>query len=268
MANKMKEAKKRVHKNDKTRFERVVRHRQVLEREKYVEKAVARTCNIYFICAILAFIFVIGMVITIFVTGSQNMLLLGLNVAVGVVFIPLCLYQYNQYHHIAEEVANARLSSGFRFPEDYTPRTRQAREAVAGNPDQYTRPTLLYLVGLLIIIGVTIFLVSTGRLATSNLTTLLLALIIAVVAVVLLVLLVMSFWNYLDAKALRRALIQIEKDAEIEFSQQLERHAPKSAGEAAEPSEEDFDDDGLAEFEGAEAELEELIGGTEEESLE
>ncbi|MDO5117194.1 MAG: hypothetical protein Q4D34_01695 [Eggerthellaceae bacterium] len=217
MANKVNAAKKKIRKNEKTRYERVVRHRQVLEREKYVEKALARTCNIYFICFLLAVILVVGVTIWVFVSGGNNMLVLGINVAVGIVLVPLCIYQYNQYHHMAEEVAQARQASGFRFPEDYSVRTRQARDKVAGVPSDYSRSTLLYGGVTIIAVAVGIYLFSTSAHLTQSLTSLLLVAAVFVVAVIAFVLFLFNFLNYLDALSLQRALVKIEQDAEAEF---------------------------------------------------
>ncbi|MBE6464406.1 MAG: hypothetical protein E7003_03695 [Eggerthellaceae bacterium] len=234
MANKVNAAKKKVRKNEKTRYERVVRHRQVLEREKYVEKALARTCNIYFVCFLLAVILVVGVTIWVFVSGGSNMLLLGINVAVGIVLVPLCIYQYNQYHHMAEEVAMARQASGFRFPEDYSARTRQARDRVAGVPSDYSKATLLYAGVTIIAVAVGIYLFSTSAHLAQSLTSLLLVAAVFVVAVIAFVMFLFNFLNYLDAISLQRSLVKIEQDAEAEFGYKREMHVAQEDDEGAE----------------------------------
>ena len=217
MANKVKAAKKRVRKNDKSRFDRIVRHRQVLERDKYVEKALARTCNIYFVCFLLAVILAVGTAIYVFVSAESSMALLGMNVAVGLVFAPLSIYQYNQYQHMAQEVAQARQASGFRFPEDYTPRTRQAREKVANAPSSYSMTTLLYACGTAAAIGVAIYLFSSNTQLMRSTTSLLLVAAVVIVGVIMFVMFLLNLLNYIDARALLKALIKIEEDAEVEF---------------------------------------------------
>ncbi|MBQ2681977.1 MAG: hypothetical protein IJF97_08585 [Eggerthellaceae bacterium] len=242
MANKVNAAKKKVRKNERTRYERVVRHRQVLEREKYVEKALARTCNIYFVCFLLAVVLVVGATIWVFVAGGNNMLLLGINVAVGIVLVPLCIYQYNQYHHMAEEVAMARQASGFRFPEDYSARTRQARDRVAGVPGDYSRATLLYAGVTIIAVAVGIYLFSTSAHLTQSLTSLLLVAAVFVVAVIAFVMFLFNLLNYLDAIALQRALVKIEQDAEAEFGQKREVYVAQEDSEGGEDAAAAYDE--------------------------
>lgn len=240
MANKAKAAKKRVRKNDKSRFDRIVRHRQVLEREKYVEKALARTCNIYFICFILSVVLAVGTAIWVFVSSESNMVLLGMNLAVGLVFAPLSVYQYNQYQHMAQEVAQARQASGFRFPEDYTPRTRQAREKVANAPSNYSMTTLLCGVGTAVAIAVAIYLFSSDSQLMRSTTSLLLVAAVVIVGVILFIMFLLNFLNYLDARALMKSLVKIEEDAEVEFGYKR--------GQQAVADDEDFEEsEGVAE---------------------
>ena len=246
MANKENAAKKKVRKNEKSRFERIVRHRQVLEREMYVEKALARTCNIYFICFILEVLLVVGVTIWVFVSADSNMLLLGTNIAVGVVFVPLTIYQYNQYHNMAQEVAQARLASGFRFPEDYSARTRQARDKVAGVPSDYSRATLLFAGVTIVAVGVAIYLFSTSAAITQSLTSLLLVAAVIIVGVIAFVLFLLNFLNLLDAISLQKALVKIEQDAEAEFGRKPGGHAAQEAREEA-GAVGDVDDEALEE---------------------
>ena len=238
MANKVKAAKKRVRKNDKSRFDRIVRHRQVLEREKYVEKALARTCNIYFICFILSVVLVVGTAIWVFVGSEASTALLGMNLAVGLVFAPLSIYQYNQYQHMAQEVAQARQASGFRFPEDYTPRTRQAREKVANAPSNYSMSTLLYGIGTAAAIVVAVYLFSTNAQLMRSTMSLLLAAAVIIVGVILFVMFLFNLLNYLDARALLKALIKIEEDAEVEFGYKRGQQTDADDGEDEEDDEE------------------------------